>query len=908
MIRAIKISENLFKKKNLILVAFILIFSDINSQNRPSEEYYQIQNNENYTEEIKIDQIQNLLNRHLANKTYQQYGLDLTAFSYWLFNNKYYNLGILQTKKAVKFYKNHTSGNDRFYFHNLNLLASYYSATEDFAESNNILFEILKKRKDKRKLGKIYRKIAENYNALGKYHTSTIYFLKASEVYRKEKQYRKLFDNTLWLSKNYLDILDDNSIKKGIVCLKELDTLKKYINFELSDEYLINERFGNLHNYENLFDSCESLSYYKKALSIAKELNLSRNISLIYQNIGYLYREKDNDSTLFYFKKALEYTHKDIILNAQNLYALGLANLDQEEYDKAYTYMNHSLEKLKTGKPKKSIDNDISGFRDRSLAIQILKHTAITRIKKFEDTNENEMLIDALFYLKKADQLIDLIKLESTHRETKLFWRRLASDIYINLVKVYYLQNNPELAYHYLEKNKALLLLEDLTKERSKIFFNFPDSIIKKEKFFKRKIARIKNKSLSDTYSDEVRSLELFDINDQYKSFIDSLQYKLPKYYRSKGVASILSFDKVLYQAAKTNTSFIHYILNDDLGYALVISEDKQELYEIPDIPLLQNYIARFHELSSTPFASKSDRQEFQKLARELYRKLLPDKFFHESKNKIIIIPDDSLLSFPFEILMNKEGNYLIEEHEISYAYSISFLEQNKMLQRNPKKEFLGMAPIDYEYLPTLTNSAKEVQTISKKFKSDILVNDNASKENLINSLPDYRVIHLSTHANANDSIIPWIATSTKKITLNDIYGTKNNAELVTLSACNTAKGKLQKGEGVMSIARGFFNTGSNSVVSTLWKADDESTEKIITNFYTYLKNGASKSEALRNAKLEYLKNHSLSEASPYYWSSLILIGNPDPIYSSLNSIYILIGSIISFLLLFTFYKKISKK
>ncbi|WP_343914415.1 CHAT domain-containing protein [Aquimarina litoralis] len=876
---------------------------------QPSTFFVKIRSAQNATNKEKINQIETLLNDHLKNKDSIQYGLDLTAFSIWLYRNEYYDLGSSQSEKAVKFYKKLTPHNDQFYLYNLNLLARFYSLIDNYIDSNEVYLEVLKNKNPKTDVGEIYSRIANNHNSDANFHIATNYFLKAIEEFRKEKQHRKLFDTSIQLSTNYLDILDDESIVKGIETLKALDRIKDKIDYNIFDEYLINERLGNLYNYETLFDPCASLPYYKKALSIAKKIGNNREICLINNNIGHVYRYVDNDSALFYFKKSLSYHHKDQALSAAVLYSLGLSYMDQEKYDLAYNSLNSSLDKIKID--NKKIDTSQKStikLSDKNLGLELIKNLAVVQIKKYESENSVELLDDALFLLKQADELIDQIKLESMHQESKLFWRGLASDIYINLVKVCYLQNNPELAYHYLEKNKALLLLEDLTKERSKIFFNIPDSVIKKERSFKRKIALIKNKSLSETYSDKDRSLELFEIKNRYTSFIDSLQDRFPKYYYSKEEASILSFDKTVDQASRTNTSFVHYILNDELGYILVISEDTQELYEIHDIPLLQNYIASFHKLSSTPFTSKADKQEFQKLARELYKKLLPDTIFHESKSKIIIIPDDSLLSFPFETLMNKEGNYLIEEHEVSYAYSISFLEQNKRLERSPQKEFLGMAPINYKKLPKLPNSAKEVQTIAKKFDSDILMNHTASKEDLINSLPAYKIIHLSTHANANDTIVPWIATTTKNITLNDIYSTKNNAELITLSACNTAKGKLQKGEGVMSIARAFFNTGSNSVVSTLWKADDKSTEKIITNFYTHLKNGASKSEALRNAKLEYLKNHSLSEASPYYWSSLVLIGNPDPMYPSLNTWYILLGILLSFLLLSTLYKIFSKK
>ena len=91
-----------------------------------------------------------------------------------------------------------------------------------------------------------------------------------------------------------------------------------------------------------------------------------------------------------------------------------------------------------------------------------------------------------------------------------------------------------------------------------------------------------------------------------------------------------------------------------------------------------------------------------------------------------------------------------------------------------------------------------------------------------------------------------------------------------------------------MSLARGFFYSGAQSVVATLWNIDDQSTTEIMTQFYKNLREGSSKSRALHLAKLSYLENHSLSEISPHYWASFVLLGENDTISSkrSYNSFF----------------------
>ena len=101
---------------------------------------------------------------------------------------------------------------------------------------------------------------------------------------------------------------------------------------------------------------------------------------------------------------------------------------------------------------------------------------------------------------------------------------------------------------------------------------------------------------------------------------------------------------------------------------------------------------------------------------------------------------------------------------------------------------------------------------------------------------------------------------------------------LVTLSACNTGTGKLQHGEGIMSLSRGFVYAGVPSIVMTLWDVQDNSSSEIMKKYYTYLQMGYSKDNALRKSKLDFLENTNMLKAHPYYWSAYIVTGDSSPI------------------------------
>jgi CHAT domain-containing protein len=143
--------------------------------------------------------------------------------------------------------------------------------------------------------------------------------------------------------------------------------------------------------------------------------------------------------------------------------------------------------------------------------------------------------------------------------------------------------------------------------------------------------------------------------------------------------------------------------------------------------------------------------------------------------------------------------------------------------------------------------------------------------------------LHLSTHASTADG--GWIAFAGNKeearLYLPELYPLKLNAAMAVLSACETAAGKLSRGEGVLSIAHGLSYAGCPSTVASLWPAYHSTSSEIMLHFFRALQSGESKDEALRNAKLDYLEDESTdaSGAHPALWAAFVHMGVPDPLY-----------------------------
>ena len=133
-------------------------------------------------------------------------------------------------------------------------------------------------------------------------------------------------------------------------------------------------------------------------------------------------------------------------------------------------------------------------------------------------------------------------------------------------------------------------------------------------------------------------------------------------------------------------------------------------------------------------------------------------------------------------------------------------------------------------------------------------------------------------------------------------------AEMVVLSACETAIGKLYEGEGMISLARGFFFAGARSVITTLWQINDDANRRIMAGFYQGIKNGLPKSEAMRNAKLAQIQSDGDPlNAHPAYWAAFAPVGGMEPVFHpvawlKLVGAGLLLG--IAFLLIYRFRRK----
>lgn len=328
-----------------------------------------------------------------------------------------------------------------------------------------------------------------------------------------------------------------------------------------------------------------------------------------------------------------------------------------------------------------------------------------------------------------------------------------------------------------------------------------------------------------------------------------------------------------------TGETLLAYFAGDHILYAFVIRQGRVEAWH--DIPLdaaLRTLNARFLAFFENSGAMLNDPAGYLHTAYELWQKIVPVEA--RGASRLLLIPDGFLNFIPFEALVTeppgsqtslRNASYLIGSQELRYAWSLAVLRQQNALKSAAEKTMLVLAPgfahSERGLAPLLSDGPQG------SFAARILAGRDADLARCRAEAGQYRLLHFSTHAFAADP--PRIELIDQALLLPDIYAMTLNADLVVLSACQTGLGKEHKGEGVMSLARAFAQAGAASVLSGLWSVNDRSTAFITNAFYENIQNGQLFSEALRGAKLAYLRDAGAgaTRQSPYFWAGLVLVG-----------------------------------
>jgi CHAT domain-containing protein len=423
---------------------------------------------------------------------------------------------------------------------------------------------------------------------------------------------------------------------------------------------------------------------------------------------------------------------------------------------------------------------------------------------------------------------------------------------------------------------------------------------------------------------------------DELDGFHAEIRQQNPR-YANIHYPNPIRLSQIQHRLLDDRTALVEYLLGEKRSLVWVVTKQGIATAVLPSGEEIENATHRYRKILATPVSALTIQQslaEINRLGAKLYRSVFePIERAVSSSRTLIIIPDGGLNYLPFEALVCRLGyappaerrtGYLAEKFAFVYGPSASALatvqEMNggaaipsKMLlafgapntwsfangvSSKPSKQNGGSGygrdslSVAKEYaergfsIAQLPYARDEILAISRLFPASQVrtyigptARESAVKSEKIN---EFRYIHFASHGFLDEvrpdrSGIMLSHTPDSEedgvLRVDEIMRLRLNADLVTLSACSTGLGKLVDGEGILGLTRAFFYAGARNVAMSLWNVNDSATSAFMEAFYRNLKHGLAKPEALRQTKLEFMRNaHSLWR-HPYFWAAFVIEG-----------------------------------
>jgi CHAT domain-containing protein len=672
--------------------------------------------------------------------------------------------------------------------------------------------------------------------------------------------------------------------------------------------------------------------FYLKALSLYKSVNNMENYRRSLLNMGLMYRYDKR------FDKAEEALSEGIVsLNKEaqtdfNIMKKGkLFNnrsevfMDTKQYKKALADQDSAIYYLTLYDKRASLTTLL--MSNRKSLLSTYENKAKIYALYEENGSDTEGSLKALKYTRDIIKIADDIRADYFSDEAKL---TLANDIKpalekaISVCQKLYQKTKDkqylEQAFGFVEYSRSMVLYEN-----ARLDNQLPRELkAENEELKKREAALIAKNNVEDLQN-------YLRLKRQFREKIKALN--------RNQLASVADVQKAIVQ--DNHTALIEFFVGDSSIFVFTLLHNDLQINELKKSKDFEKQIEnlRLNITQATPLHhAEAFEVQSHRLYTYLLKKTLDT--LPPTISQLIIAPDGVLNYLPFEILIKKDpsvyaanlkdlGNtnnnkqskdssfiihhssfkncdFLLRHYTVSYAYSANLLLEQKRKKTEQAPELFAGFASKYENKDTtfaiadvsravltregayeLKGAKEEVTTISDLVGGKAYLNEFATEGSFKKEANQYKILHFAMHSLTDDkdpSLSKLLFTLTPKDTTNDndltaaeLYATSLKADLAVLSACNTGFGTLNKGEGVMSLARAFTYAGVPSTVTSLWKVPDVETREIMVEFYKNLKKGMPKDAALHQAKLTYLDNTPESiAANPYFWAGFVPMGNMD--------------------------------
>lgn len=796
----------------------------------------------------------------------------------------------------------------------------YEKALQYYNQALMIYTRFLDKRNPK--YGAIYLGFADVAKNKGDYAAALSYYEKALGIFKNT-----VGDQHQSSVQSYLGIANTFIYQEKF--LEALDYYGKVldINFNLVGEDHVNtsaayNNLGSLYYFAG--DLKLAQTYFGKALKIDQNIHGRKhpNIANAYYNLARVSDEQgDTREALDNVQSAINSSIMDF--NEGNIF-VNPALVNFFDNRDLLWYLQFKGELLESGFSQSA---NMKGL-DISLHSFILSDSLVDQIRKsYTDRRDQASLAE------QAHQIYESA-VNGSYNMLRLLTPDNVSDISSEATYAAKRNEYVNSYFYFTEKNKGSILFSSLAESNAKSFGDIPDSLVSLELTLKKQINQYTQELAANTDSAQqvVYQAMLFEANNAYEALVQHMESEYPKYYELKYDLDVVEIAD-LQDFLEAGTTMVSYFISHDYLYANYITKDTFEIHRTAksdhyekDIKALRNSILY-----------RSD-AAYAQIAQRMYQQLFPAAL-PEGTESMIIVLDGIMSVVPFEALLTETVDdahdhqhmpYLVNSYDVSYTFSANLLyktfRNEKTMREKARKTGILIAPVQFDapYMDALRIAKAEsyaeagvAKALQKRAKpiathglpgteeettiadslfaqagkpTEMLIKAMASEHQFkASGLEDFQYVHLASHGfvDQEEPEFSGVLLGSDEAAGEDgilfsgeVYNLSLNAELVTLSACETALGKLSRGEGVIGLSRALIYAGGKNINVSLWPVADHSTQELMVDFYAAVAPREVPGELTQS--LSYAKDLSAAKrqmiargeyAHPYYWSPFVLLG-----------------------------------
>lgn len=802
--------------------------------------------------------------------------------------------------------------------------------------------------------------IANALNSLAITHSARSDFPTALAMFQRSLQIKEALGDKLDIGRELTNI--------GNIYMHQGEKVRALENFQRSLK--LAEEVGNKSGMAGTLNSigalyymqgnyAQALEYYERSRKIKEEVNDKLGVARALYNMGILYSVHGQyDLALDHLQRNAKTREEvgDKSGEIEALHGIGIVYLLKGDYAQSLAY------ELRAVKPAEALgNNDLLGDILQNISEAYLRTgqyqsaseyaeraaTLANRIGIPENLwkarnlgGKAQLALNQLDLAEKnfQESIATIEKLRTrvaggAIEQQRFFENKVAP--YQAMVQLALARNNHAEALTYAERAKGRVLLDVLNSGRDDVTKGMTAEEIQRDQTWKADIAllntqlvRLKSQGTSaEAQATEVQA-KLDKARLEYEAFQANIYAAHPDLKVQRGETRILTMAEAATLLPDERTAVLEYVVTEDRTYLFVLRKATPNAtavaVKVHTINIKSTELATLSESFRQKLATRD--LTIKQPAGQLYDLLIkPAQAQLRGVRKLCIVPDGALWNVPFQALHHSERGYLLEQHALFYAPSLSVLREmgNKantlraathhrsnspftpvraVSTARPELLALGNPALNGETiaefrvthrdepLGPLPDAEKEVNSLRRLYgvnNSRVLIGAQARESIVKADAGKYGILHFATHATLDDRnpLYSRIVLSRADNELHEdglleaweIMKLDLNAELTVLSACETARGRVAAGEGMIGVSWALFVAGSPAAVVSQWKVDSARTSDLMIEFHQNLlrKRGTSqtpgKSEALRQAALKLMRgpyNH------PTYWAGFILIGD----------------------------------